>query len=162
MMKQRLIIILAILLSLGCLPGCIENQPEETGTVYCDNDGMLVIDGKRTFIIGSYHHPKSSRPFNELAKHGYNYTRVKADEAALDSAEANQIMTWIVTGSIQPCNRSADRERIAQLVNSFKNHPSLLCWEMEDEPAFTWNSAECKRFWLHLILSLILQKNITN
>ncbi len=39
-------------------------------------------------------------------------------------------------------NFTADRERIAQLVNRFKNHPSLLCWEMEDEPAFTWNSAE--------------------
>ena len=123
------------------LAGC--NDPDiPTEQVYYEDDGMLVVDGKRTFIIGSYHHPKTSRPFNELAKHGYNYTRVEADQSALDSAHTHHIMTWMVTGSIQPSNESVDRERIGQLVNRFKNHPSLLCWEMEDEPAFTWNSAE--------------------
>ena len=121
--------------------GCTDNPfPQKQFTH--DIDGMLVIDGKRTFIIGSYHHPKTNRPFEELAKHGYNYTRIDADPAALDSAQAHHVMTWIVTGSIQPGNEHEDRERIAQLVNGFKNHPSLLCWEMEDEPAFTWNSAE--------------------
>jgi hypothetical protein len=103
---------------------------------------MLVIDGKRTFIIGSYDHPKTGKPFKELAENGYNYTKVKAEEAELDSAHVHQLMAWIVTGSIRSETRSADEERIAQLVNRFKNHTSLLCWEMEDEPAFTWNSAE--------------------
>lgn len=123
------------------LSGCAGETVQQKQIDYAD-DGMLVIDGKRTFIIGSYHHPKTSRPFHELAKHGYNYTRIAADQAALDSAHAHHIMTWMVTGSIQPGNESADRERIGQLVNRFKNHSSLLCWEMEDEPAFTWNSAE--------------------
>ena len=141
-MKQGLITTVAILLSLAWLPGCIENQPVEKGRFYYDDDGMLVINGKRTFIIGSYHHPLSGRPYEELAKHGYNYTRVKADNAELDSAHAHHLMTWMVTGSIKSENRSADKERIALLVNRFKNHPSMLCWEMEDEPAFTWNSAE--------------------
>ncbi len=120
----------------------IIDQPVEKGRFYYDDDGMLVINGKRTFIIGSYHHPKTYRPYEELAKHGYNYTRVKADKAELDSSHAHHLMTWMVTGSIKSDNRSADKERIALLVNRFKNHPSLLCWEMEDEPAFTWNSAE--------------------
>ena len=123
------------------LSGCAGETVQQKQIDYAD-DGMLVIDGKRTFIIGSYHHPKTNRPFYELEKHGYNYTRVEADQSALDSAHAHHIMTWMVTGSIQPGNESADRERIGQLVNRFKNHPSLLCWEMEDEPAFTWNSAE--------------------
>ncbi len=123
------------------LSGCTDDNIQKKQFHY-DNDGMLVINGKRTFVIGSYHHPKSSRPFEELAKHGYNYTRVKTDEAELDSAQAYNLMTWIVTGSIKSENRNADKERIALLVNRFKNHPSLLCWEMEDEPAFTWNSAE--------------------
>ncbi|MBA7567734.1 hypothetical protein ES708_09451 [subsurface metagenome] len=126
-----------IILLAGCA-GDVTQQKQ----FYYDNDGMLVINGKRTFIIGSYHQPESCRPFEGLAKHGYNYTRVKAEKAELDSAQAHHVMTWIVTGSIQPGNEHADRERIAQLVNRFKNHPSLLCWEMEDEPAFTWNSAE--------------------
>ena len=135
------LIFLTLLTGIILLTGC--NDPDvHTEHVYYEDDGMLVIDGKRTFIIGSYHHPKASRPFHELAKHGYNYTKVEADQSVLDSAHAHHIMTWMVTGSIQPGNESEDRERIAQLVNRFKNHPSLLCWEMEDEPAFTWNSAD--------------------
>ncbi|MCK4745429.1 MAG: hypothetical protein KAT15_00260, partial [Bacteroidales bacterium] len=141
-MKPGIISTLAILLCFSWLPGCTGDQPAETGRFRCDNDGMLVIDGKRTFIIGSYHHPKTGRPFKELAEHGYNYTRVKAEEAELDSAEAHNVMTWIATGSIKSETGNADEERIAKVVNRFKNHPSLLCWEMEDEPSFTWNSAE--------------------
>jgi len=123
------------------LAGCASDPALQKQIDYAD-DGMLVIEGKRTFIIGSYHHPNTHRPFYELSKHGYNYTRVDADQAALDSAHAHHVMTWMVTGSIQPGNEHADRERIVQLVNRFKEHPSLLCWEMEDEPAFTWNTAE--------------------
>jgi len=124
--------------------GCTENKEANSNleNVYYEQDGMLVVDGKRTFIIGSYHHPKTSLPFHELAKNGYNYTKVSADQSSLDSAHVNHLMTWIVTGSIQPDNERADRERISQLVNSFKKHPALICWEMEDEPAFTWNSAD--------------------
>ena len=141
-MKTGLISTLAILSCFGWLPGCTGDQPAETGRFRCDNDGMLTIDGKRTFIIGSYHHPKTGRPFKELAENGYNYTRVKANSAELDSAHACGLMAWIVTGSIRSGTRSVDKERIAQLVKRSKTHPSLLCWEMEDEPAFTWNSAE--------------------
>ncbi len=133
-----------LILMIFTFKGCRENKEDYSNleNVCYEHDGMLVVDGKRTFIIGSYHHPKTSLPFNELAKQGYNYTRVEADQGSLDSAHANHIMTWMVTGSIQAGNEQADRERIAKLVNRFKNHPSLLCWEMEDEPAFTWNSAE--------------------
>jgi len=141
-MNQKLISIFAILLSMLWLPGCSRDQPAETGRFRCDDDGMLVINGKRTFIIGSYHLPKTGRPFKALSGQGYNYTRVKADETELDSAHAHNLMTWIVTGSVRIETCSADEERITQLVNRYKNHPSLLCWEMEDEPAFTWNSAE--------------------
>ena len=126
---------------IGLLTGCTGDVVQQKQFA-CDNDGMLVIDGKRTFIIGSYYHPKTKQPFKELAKHGYNYTRVSADKVELDSAHTNNIKTWISIGSIKSKNKSADIERIVKLVYKFKDHPSLLCWEMEDEPAFTWNSAE--------------------
>ena len=130
-----------LILMIFTFKGCSDPDIQKEH-VYYEHDGMLVINGKRTFIIGSYHHPKTSLHFYELAKQGYNYTRVGADQASLDSAHANHLMTWIVTGSIQPGNEGADRERIAQLVNRFNKHPAMLCWEMEDEPAFTWNSAD--------------------
>ncbi|MEA3460824.1 MAG: hypothetical protein U9R49_03020 [Bacteroidota bacterium] len=132
---------LMLLAGMLLLAGCA-GDPMQGKLVDYATDGMLVINGKRTFIIGSYHHPKTSRPFFELARNGYNYTRVEASQVALDSARANHILTWMVTGSIQAGNESEDRARITELLNRFKNHPSLLCWEMEDEPAFTWNSAD--------------------
>ncbi len=128
-----------IVLLAGCTGDVVQQKQ-----FACDEDGMLVIDGKRTFIIGSYHLPKTNQPFKELAKHGYNYSRVMADEAELDSAHSYSIKTWISVGSIRTGNKNANKERIVNLVNKFKDHPSLLCWEMEDEPAFIWNSAEMR------------------
>ena len=133
----------SLLAGIILLAGCASDFTKQKQFFY-DEDGMLVINDKRTFIIGSYHHPECIRPFEELANQGYNYARVKADEAELDSAQAHNLMTWMITGSIKSENRSADKKRIALLVNKFKNHPSLLCWEMEDEPAFTWNSADSR------------------
>ena len=121
--------------------GCSKISTQEE-TKYYDTDGMLIINNKRKFIIGSYHLPKTPQPYKELAKNGYNYTRVKAEKTELDSAHAYNIMTWISTGSIKNENSNEDIERISNLINRFKEHPSLLCWEMEDEPAFTWNSAK--------------------
>ena len=136
------LLVLIAILGIG-ISGCSDINKQEKSRYY-DTDGMLVINNKRTFIIGSYHHPKTSQPFKELSKNGYNYTRVKAENAELDSAQAHNIMTWITTGSIKNESSSKDIERISQLVNNFKNHPALLCWEMEDEPAFTWNSANAR------------------
>lgn len=104
-------------------------------------DGMLIIDGKREFIIGAYHYPKTANPFEELRNNGYNYVRTNPNEAELDSASKYNLMTWLTTGSIK---KDSDTSRIIEFVNKFKDHPSLLCWEMEDEPAFTWNSAKAR------------------
>jgi len=104
-------------------------------------DGMFVINGKRTFIIGSYYLPKAENPFKELAANGYNYIKVDGSTNQLDSALNYGLKTWISTGSINNQD-SKDIIRITELVNKVKSHTSLLCWEMEDEPAFTWNSSE--------------------
>jgi len=111
---------------------------------YCDSDGMLVLDDKRTFIIGAYHLPAVDDPFRQLAENGYNYVHVEATKQMLDSAFQNQLKAWIVTGCITGGEKKQDRKRIAELVGKFKSHPALLCWEIVDEPAYTWNSSELR------------------
>jgi hypothetical protein len=106
-----------------------------------DNDGMLIINGKRTFIIGSYHLPKSKNPFKTLKENGYNYIRVSQNKAELDSASKNNLWTWISTGVISGKN-NVSKEKILNAVNIYKEHPALLSWEIADEPAWVWNSAE--------------------
>lgn len=108
------------------------------------DDGMLLVDGKRTFIIGSYHLPKVDNPYQALKEAGYNYVHVSAEEKALDSAQKKQLKTWITTGYLSDKKRQEDEKRITQLVQKFKSHPALLCWEIADEPAFTWNSADLR------------------
>ncbi len=103
------------------------------------DDGMLKIDGERTFIIGSYHLPKSENPFKTLKENGYNYVRVSQNIAQLDSASKYNLLTWLTTGVIIDSNSS---KKISKIVNEFKNHSSLLSWEIADEPAWTWKSAE--------------------
>ncbi len=122
---------------------CIENKNERRIKFDFDKDGMLAIKGKRKFIIGSYHHPKAENPFKSLASNGYNYVRVGNAEE-MDAAIENNLLTWIYTNSLTKEKREEDVKRITDLVNDFKGHPGLLFWEMEDEPAFTWNSAETR------------------
>jgi hypothetical protein len=70
--------------------------------------------------------------------------RVGPNLNALDAANQNQLNTWIGTGCINDNKKETDRKRITELVRKFKSHPALLCWEIADEPAFTWNSAELR------------------
>ena len=109
-----------------------------------DDDNMTLINGKRTFIIGSYHHPKTTDPYAELARNGYNYVKVNADNAELDKALQNGLYTWIYTNAIDGNNTITGRKELTKKVEALKNHPALLFWEIEDEPAYTWNSAKAR------------------
>ena len=111
---------------------------------YFDDDNMLLVDGNRTFIIGAYHLPKTDDPFAELASNGYNYVHAGVDNTQLDAAERNGLKVWLSTGAIEEKDSVKSKARIRKLVQKFKDHPALLIWEIADEPAFTWNSAEAR------------------
>ena len=129
---------LAVFFALN-LFGCGEKISKQG--ISFDSDGMITIDGARTFIIGTYHHPKTENPFQTLLSNGYNYVKVQPAKALLDSAAKYNLRTWVTTGSARKEDRS-DTTRIIDIVQKLKDHPSLLCWEIEDEPAWTWNSVE--------------------
>ena len=141
---MRNIIILFLFISLAAI-SCNKQEEQKIVKKYPhDTDGMLLIDGKRTFIIGTYHLPKSKNPYQELKDAGINYLRVSAKKEQLDLANKNNLWTWISLGSINSDKVNETSTRIKENVRKFKDHPALLCWETVDEPAFTWNSPEAR------------------
>jgi hypothetical protein len=109
-----------------------------------DDDNMPLIDGKRTFIIGSYHHPKTETPFKTLSQNGFNYVRVNADSAQISEAARNNLNVWIYTNAIDEKNSESSKKSLKEVITKFKNHSNLLFWEIEDEPAYTWMSKEAR------------------
>ena len=127
-----------LLLIIGC-----QQEVEKTVRKFDrDRDGMLLIEGKRTFMIGTYHLPKSDSPYRTLRENGYNLIHVPANLEALDAAQENGLYTWLGTGSLRKKNQAEDEKRIKTVITRFKEHPSLLLWEIADEPAFTWHSPD--------------------
>ena len=119
-------------------------QAEQKTVSGYDTDGMLLVDGKRTFIIGSYHLPKTDTPFITLKENGFNYVRVAADKSQLEQAEKNSLHVWISTGAIRSEAEQEDSDKIKKIITEYKESPALLNWEIADEPAFTWKSAEMR------------------
>jgi hypothetical protein len=103
-----------------------------------DNDGMLLIGGKRRFVLGLYDLPKVPEPWKEARTAGFEliHAHPSAEEFA-DAREAG-LRTWLSLGSIKEESRAADEERIRRIVNQFRDDPALLFWETEDEPAYAW------------------------
>ena len=140
-MKQ-FTIILVIVIELMLIHSCtnIEKNTEKSSSYY-DNDGTLLVNNKREFIIGTYHLPKSETPFKDAAEFGYNYVCVKPKIDQLDKAAKYGLHTWINIGSVSEKSSSEEILAFEKKINDFKNHPALLNWELEDEPAYTWNKA---------------------
>ncbi|NIA28425.1 MAG: hypothetical protein GWP06_00760 [Actinobacteria bacterium] len=109
-----------------------------------DKDGMLLIDGQRTFIIGSYHLPKSEKPYRELAETGFNLLHVGASEDAFNRAQKAGLKVWYSVGTLDLKNVDKSKKDLAEKVNQFKSQPALLFRESVDEPAWTWKKAEAR------------------
>ena len=137
MARSSTILIFILIIS---LLGCSENKIQKKYDY--DKDGMILIDGKRTFIIGSYYLPKSETPYADLSKNGFNYVRLSAEQTELEKAKKNNILGWISLGVINEESETKDSERLSKIIKEFKDNPAILCWEIADEPAYTWNSAE--------------------
>ncbi|MBI4891185.1 MAG: hypothetical protein HY821_11215 [Acidobacteria bacterium] len=104
-------------------------------------DGALLIAGVPTFLNGLYQLPNHSEPHRAAAAAGFQVVHAGVKPGDLDSAHAHGLSCWLTTGSISPARRDQDRQRIAALVNQFKQHPALLFWETEDEPSYQWKKS---------------------
>ena len=109
-----------------------------------DDDGMLVIDGKRQFVLGLYALPKSPHAWEQARAAGFNLLRVRASSDDFALARKHGLRAWVSVGSISAAKRASDQARIRQVVEQFRNDPALLFWETEDEPAFVWKSRKAR------------------
>ena len=108
-----------------------------------DDDGAITVDGKRTFIIGSYAAAKSDRPYAELAEAGFNLVNASPDK--LDAANEAGLMTWTSVGAIKlDAGKDESVQALTSAVNRVKDHPSLAFLETVDEPAWTWMKPEAR------------------
>jgi len=135
----RWLVAAALIFSCSPEPTSVPSPP-----IGYDDDGMITKKGRRIFIIGSYYLPKGDDGFRQAAACGYNLVRVGEKRSELDQAQAHGLDAWISIGSIPPAQFDSGRVAYGERINRLKDHPALLFWEMEDEPAWRWNSAEAR------------------
>ncbi|MBI4558830.1 MAG: hypothetical protein HY706_14705 [Candidatus Hydrogenedentes bacterium] len=113
-------------------------------TTAYDDDGTITVNGKRTFILGSYHYGKKDpeAALRELAEAGFNLVNSGADATAMDQAQAAGLMVWTGVGTLDLANRETSAAKLRANVEAVKNHPALAFLETVDEPAWTWEKAE--------------------
>ncbi|MFA6243025.1 MAG: hypothetical protein WC655_18960, partial [Candidatus Hydrogenedentales bacterium] len=114
-----------------------------------DTDGMVTVNGNRTFILGAYqvgnkytaptHTPEL---YQEVAQAGFNL--VSASGADMDLAQQAGLMTWANAGTLDLKDKEASTKAITDAVNAVKNHPSLAFLETVDEPAWSWMKPETR------------------
>lgn len=120
----------------------------ETG-IHFGKDGFLRIDDTPRLIIGLYELPDNDAKLKEIAQCGFNLVRAPQDAAVLDKLWDHGLHAWIcLGGSVQLRRPDADGQRkLASIINTFKEHPALLVWELPDEAL--WN-VWWRRFpWIH-------------
>ncbi|MHC4537538.1 MAG: hypothetical protein ACYS6K_26690, partial [Planctomycetota bacterium] len=111
-------------------------------------DGFLKINGNARLIIGLYELPKDDKRLSEIARNGVNLVRVPQDIDSLDRIHQHNLYSWICLGSMvkQKDNDHNNEQRLAQIINKFKDHPSLLVWELPDEAL--WNIWWSRHPWI--------------
>lgn len=101
-----------------------------------DKDGMLLVDGKRCFILGLYEEAANDAFAEEASKAGFNLIRVGATPEALDRAAKYGLQCWIPLGGL-PVKSDDEAAKLKEIVNAFKSHAALSVWEAPDEAL--WN-----------------------
>lgn len=104
--------------------------------VRLDSDGMLLRNGKRTFVLGLYQLPKGPNAWRRAADAGFHFVHAPLAATQLDQARAHNLHTWATLGSLR---KPEDEARIRRLLTQWKDRPEILFWETEDEPSFVWN-----------------------
>ncbi len=103
--------------------------------VRVDSDGMLVVKGERTFLLGLYHLPEGLDGWKRAAEAGFHVVHLNAKRDQMEKARAHGMYGWITVGSK---SKPEDELRIRKLVGEVKDHPEILFWETEDEPSYVW------------------------
>ncbi|MBX3180434.1 MAG: hypothetical protein KF886_24050 [Candidatus Hydrogenedentes bacterium] len=125
--------ILAAALALSALHG-------HTAEMTIDPDGMAVVNGQRTFIIGLYENPSDDAALQDAVKSGVNLVYASPTGESLDRLHAAGAWAWLNTGYNIDFSedRGAREARLTEAVRAHGDHPALLVWEVPDEAL--WNA----------------------
>lgn len=109
-------------------------------TMRLDDDGMAVVHGHRSFILGLYEHPKEDAVLDEVAAAGFNLVRAAENTEALDRLHARGLWAWVNTGGKidLSANPEQNEQRLRAMADSLGKHPALAVWEVPDEAL--WNT----------------------
>ncbi|NUM55033.1 MAG: hypothetical protein HUU46_15405 [Candidatus Hydrogenedentes bacterium] len=111
-------------------------------------DGMLIVNGDRTFVLGLYENPKDDAILDEATKAGINLIQSTPDTEQLDRLHNRGVYAWINVGSSIDLSADTDTRKasLKKLADDFAAHPSLLVWEVPDEALWNvWYGAELWR-----------------
>ncbi len=109
-----------------------------------DDDGMLLVDGRRLFILGLYENPTDDAVLREAAAAGIKLVYAAASRESLDRLGSHGVYAWLNTGSHIDLSENADARGagLKEMVERFADHPALLVWEVPDEALWnTWYNA---------------------
>jgi len=114
-------------------------SPGHAGDSHFNQDGFLKINGTARLVIGLYELPKEDAILKEMAENGFNLVRSTQDVKTLDRIHKHELYGWICLGSAAKLKEVDEKseQKLAQIINDFKNHPALLVWELPDEAL--WN-----------------------
>lgn len=127
-------------------PAAGHNSPSSDS---CFNqDGFLRIDGTARLIIGLYELPQDDEKLREVAESGFNLVRVPQDINALDRIGRHGLYAWICLGSSAQLTEADHNgeQKLAEIINKFKDQSSLLVWELPDEAL--WNTWWSRFHWV--------------
>lgn len=102
-------------------------------------DGMLLVNGERTFVIGLYEYPTEDTVLEEIAEAGFNLVQASMDRAQLERLDARGIGAWINTGYSLDLGENSEERKAAltRMAQEFGSHRALWVWEVPDEAL--WN-----------------------
>lgn len=130
--------------SLFVVSVCSVCAEEPTKTVTFRDDHTILVRGKPFFPIGLYYCQEelddaTGKLMRELRDVGINtmgYYRWNSPNwrRELDTAHANDLMIWYRGVDGFAVADEAGESRVIEQLKTYRDHPSLLMWEFQDEP----------------------------
>jgi len=155
--------VVILLLVLGC--SC--TMPQGPSRVSFNEDGVLIINGKKTLPIGftcgppvDGKTPNGRNAYEELREVGGTFFRTgirgddkekgmeeavwQREKVLMDAAAKHGMFCWPNLKGLSSLEEgNVEKEKmLRQVINRFKNHPGLLVWKNVDEAQWAKNPVE--------------------